>query len=289
MVPWLWLQVFLAWCRGARAAYFPVFHPWNLCILWLCRLLRVRTILTVHDGLLHLGEANALEQWCEYSCMRLADHLIFLSHYVKERTQRTIGFSAQSCVLRHGILPVRSNMPTERVLPRQPRLLFLGRLVAYKGLDLLLEAIEGLPAGSFDCLTIAGWPVRLCEMPRCTSPKVQVQSGWLSDAEVESLLRSYDILILPYKEASQSGILTLGVAAAIPMVITHVGGLPEQLSPEEAVWVEPEAASIRSGIQLLLSNAHLYAVISRRLALRAKQPGWSEIAATICALAERTA
>lgn len=289
MVPCLWLQVLLAWRRGARAAYFPVFHPWNLCILWLCRLLRVRTILTVHDGLLHPGEANPIEQWCEHACIRLADHLIFLSHYVMERTRKATGFKTQADVLGHGILPVRGDTPAERALPAQPRLLFLGRLAAYKGLDLLLEAVEGLPAEAFDGLTIAGWPVRASETPQSANPKVQVRAGWLSNAEAEALLRSHDILILPYTEASQSGILTLGVAAAIPMVITRVGGLPEQLSPGEAVWVEPDAASIRSGVQALLFNPFLYADISRRLALKAKYPGWRETAAAIYALAERIA
>ncbi len=255
--------------------------------MWLCRLIGMRTIVTIHDGLLHPGEANPVEQWCEHTCIGLASQLIFLSRYVMERTQKAPGFEARAEVLKHGILPLLSEMPPARILPAQPRLLFLGRLVAYKGLDLLLEAVEGLPAEAFDSLVIAGWPVHPRQIPQSASPKVHVRAEWLSTAETEALLRTHDILILPYKEASQSGILTLGTAAAIPMVITRVGGLPEQLTTEEAVWVEPDAASIRNGIQLLLSNPRLYADISRRLALKAEHPGWHETAAAIQALANR--
>lgn len=279
VLPVLLFYTLLLSFRGYRHIYFPVFHPWNLFLLMWCKLLGLKTFLTVHDGILHTGENHPLLQWWEKACIRMAGSLIFLSRFVADETSFRIGFSGRHCVIPHGILPVGES-PAQHVWRPRPRLLFLGRIARYKGVDALIEAVEGLPEDSYAQLTVAGMIVN--EPSRSGRPdKVHWRTGWLEEDEVNQLLGEHDILILPYLEASQSGVLTLGIASAIPMVCTRVGGLPEQLSDEEAVWVEPSAAGIRAGIQRLIQEPELYRQMVGNLQKRREESGWEGAAAEL--------
>jgi glycosyltransferase involved in cell wall biosynthesis len=279
VLPALLLYTLLLSFRGYRHAYFPVFQPWNLFLLVWCKLLGIKTFLTVHDGILHAGENHPLLQWWENACIRMAGNLIFLSRFVADETIAGIGFSGRHCIIPHGILPTE-NDPPEHIWRPRPRLLFLGRIARYKGVDVLIEAVEGLPEDCYERLTVAGMIVNEPER-RGRPDKVHWHTGWLAEAEVNRLLREHDILILPYLEASQSGVLTLGIASAIPMVCTRVGGLPEQLGEAEAVWAEPFAASIRAGIQRLIEEPELYRQMVGNLQKRREESGWEGAAAEL--------
>lgn len=279
ILPKLFLQIRKAGRAGYQSAYFPVFQPWNLFIQLWCRVLGIRTFITVHDGILHPGENHPLLQWWESACIRIADELIFLSRFVEENTRRRIGFTGNAHVIPHGILGAALE-PPERMLPPQPRLLFLGRIVRYKGIDLLVDAVGALPEDGYSHLTIAGMLVN--KPVRTGNPqKIRWITHWLSEVEIAALLAGHDILVLPYKEASQSGVLTLGIGAAIPMLITRVGGLREQLGEEEAVWVAPDAESIRAGIMRLLSGTDLYGRLHQAMLRRRGDAGWKEAAAAL--------
>ena len=60
-------------------------------------------------------------------------------------------------------------------------------------------------------------------------PGVEVRSGWLGEAEMARLIAGADAVVLPYREASQSGVAPLAHGFGVPVVATPVGGLAEQL------------------------------------------------------------
>jgi glycosyltransferase involved in cell wall biosynthesis len=59
--------------------------------------------------------------------------------------------------------------------------------------------------------------------------RIQHLDRWLSDSEVLSLITNSDVVVLPYLEASQSGIIPVALSSNRPIVITPVGGLIEQI------------------------------------------------------------
>jgi len=268
--------------RGCTAAWFPVFHAWNPLLIYFCKILGIRTIVTVHDGQLHPGENHRFLQFFENSCFKLADHLVFLSDFVQKRTLQHITLKGTCHVVPHGLIPVKGNFDT-RTFNRPPALLFLGRLAAYKGIDLLLEAIKGIPDNCFSHLTIAGEPIN--DLPKTEfRNKVRWITRRLNVNEMSKLLGEHDILVLPYREASQSGVLTMGISAAIPMVICRIGGMPEQLAPDEAVWVQPEASQIAGGIKKLIDSPQLWEEIHQKLRLKRLDSGWDSAADYIAKL-----
>ena len=132
------------------------------------------------------------------------------------------------------------------------RLLFLGRGVKYKGLENLIAAVADLPIQQ---LTIAG---KMTYSLTATSEKIDIIDDYISEDRMKELLLSHHILVLPYTEASQSGILTIGIAAEMVMVISKVGGLEEQLASDAAIWVAPTVASLKAGLQELIGSRTRY-------------------------------
>jgi glycosyltransferase involved in cell wall biosynthesis len=102
---------------------------------------------------------------------------------------------------------------------------------------------------------------------------VELDRRWVKDGEFSKLLEQADVLVFPYVEASQSGVLPLGLRAGIPTVITPVGGLVNQLVHEKSGLIAEDVSADAFAKQLirLCSNEKLYAEISQGAIARARQ------------------
>jgi glycosyltransferase involved in cell wall biosynthesis len=109
------------------------------------------------------------------------------------------------------------------------RLLFFGRVMAYKGLPHLLKAaalsrnaVPGLE------LVVAGrGPALEAVRPELGAEHVTLHDRFVPDADVARLFLNTDLVVLPYVEASQSGILAIAAAFGKPVLVTEVGELGE--------------------------------------------------------------
>jgi glycosyltransferase involved in cell wall biosynthesis len=111
-----------------------------------------------------------------------------------------------------------------------PRLLFFGRVMAYKGLAVLLAAADRLVERYPGLVvTVAGTGPELDRLrPELDRrPWFVVRDAYVPDAEVAGLFRAADVLVLPYIEASQSGVAALAAAFGTPVVASDVGELGE--------------------------------------------------------------
>ena len=119
-------------------------------------------------------------------------------------------------------------------LPPAPpyRLLYLGYVRAYKGLDVGIDALRFLLARGLDVrLTVAGefwepvenWRSALSGL----DDVVTLRPGYVADVEVSELLASHHVVIAPYRTATQSAIVPIAHASGRPVAATSVGGLSE--------------------------------------------------------------
>ena len=267
--------------RRYAALYVPSFHAWNPAFIALFRLFGVRAIVTEHDGLPLPGEARPLEGLARRLCLRMAARRIFLSEFVRDQCLQGDERGEAAFVVPLGVLPHGGLEEPARKHPgRALRVLFLGRVHPRKGVDLLLDALDGLPDDVVTTLTIAGEPSdRRNAQP--TDARVRRIARWLEDAEIADLVRTHDVLVLPYRHASQSGVVSIGIAGAIPMICTRAGGLEEQLNAEEALFVETTAEAIAEGLRKLFDDPVRYRDMSRALADKRQRSSWNEIARRI--------
>jgi glycosyltransferase involved in cell wall biosynthesis len=86
---------------------------------------------------------------------------------------------------------------------------------------------------------------------------VTVENRWVPESEIGPLLAWSDALILPYREASQSGVAAAALAAGRPVIATRVGGLSEQLSvAPRALLCEPRPDSLARAIRAWMAGPH---------------------------------
>ncbi len=112
--------------------------------------------------------------------------------------------------------------------------LFFGFIREYKGLDLLLDAIALLPpalgklrfiiAGEF-YTDSAPYLTRIEELG--IREKLILHTRFISNEEVRYYFCAADLVVQPYKSATQSGIAQIAIHFNKPTIVTRVGGLHE--------------------------------------------------------------
>lgn len=212
-------------------------------------------LVVVHDATLHPGDGLPFQMLLQRSLMRRADGLIALSRHVRDRLlddsagRRVILASHPPLVF--GPLPPRPLAHGGRM-----RLLCFGRLLPYKGLDLLAAALRRLgPREDFELLVVGQGPESADLAALRQQPGVRVENRWVPEAEIGALLAWADALVLSHREASQSGAAAAAIAARRWVVSTNVGGLAEQLQGEPmARLCDPDADSLAATIGTLLDE-----------------------------------
>ncbi|MBX9866555.1 MAG: glycosyltransferase [Burkholderiales bacterium] len=257
--------------------YIPYFNPWEYFIIKLFKLFNKKVVYTVHDGVMHYGERDVIQERLHFASMDNATDVIFLTNYIKNLVLSHSQTNANIHVIPHGIFSL-DGILRHKPVPSKKKLsiLFLGKISKYKGIELLCQSLDLLDYSVIKKVVIAGksnyeisWLSHLC---------LEVLDKWLLEEEIVALLNNSDILVLPYVEASQSGVVTFAIDAQIPIVCTDVGGLKEQIGSDAAVFVEPNAQSIADGLNLLASDKKLFNDLQNNLALKSSQLSWSGIA-----------
>lgn len=145
-------------------------------------------------------------------------------------------------------------------------LLFFGFIRKYKGLDILLDAMQILknyqpptsnlqPPTSNLKLLVAGefYEDRKSYDEQIIKLGIQdsliLKTDFIPDSEVKNYLCAADVVIQPYRNATQSGVTPLAYHFEKPMIVTNVGGLPS-LVPDNKVGLiaEPNAEAIAQKI-----------------------------------------
>jgi glycosyltransferase involved in cell wall biosynthesis len=132
------------------------------------------------------------------------------------------------------------------------RLLMAGRLKRYKGLELLAETVRLVRKNHALSVRIVGAPQNQRDLEAFREfPSIEFDLGWKSDREFMAHLDWADACVLPYVEASQSGVAPMSFKRGRSVVATPVGGIPEQVCHDvtglitEDVSATALAASIR--------------------------------------------
>jgi len=127
-----------------------------------------------------------------------------------------------------------------------PLVLFFGFIRAYKGLDLLLEALAETPGVH---ALVAGecyedWlPYQTILEKNNLSGRVHLHTDFIPADRVRLYFSAADLVVQPYRSATQSGISQIAYHFEKPMVVTNVGGLPEIVADGVSGYVVPPDTS----------------------------------------------
>jgi len=210
------------------------------------------TIGVVHNAIPHERRPGdrALGRWFLNRC----DGCVVLSEEV-ERDLRILGVTAPIRRIHHPIYdhfgdPVDRREARSRLGldPDRPLILFFGYVRAYKGLDVLIDALarvrEDMPALQ---LVVAGEFYEDEQLTRDRivrlglESRVRIRAGYVPDTDVALLFSACDAVVQPYRTATQSGVAQIAYHFGRAMVLSDVGGLAEIVPHGEAGLVVPPA------------------------------------------------
>lgn len=199
------------------------------------------SVITLHDAVPHEGERLSKRVF-----MRLHLLLVFffmrkvIVHSAAIRDQLPGYLHARTHLLPHVNYQLWAQKKSAPSTDGPFVVLFFGRLLRYKGLDILLEAFRSLDARRF-ALVIAG-EGSLSEY-RIEGPNIRTINRFIADEEMAELFNSAHAVALPYLSASQSGVAYMAFAFEKPVVATRVGALADVVADDRnGFLIEPNSA-----------------------------------------------
>jgi glycosyltransferase involved in cell wall biosynthesis len=173
-------------------------------------------------------------------------------------------------VIAHGTGPAAAPDP----VPFRRTILFLGRLEPYKGLAVLVAAMQEVWREQPDVrLTVAGRGPSAAEVPE--HPMISAVLRYVTDDEIDELFSEATLVVAPYTEASQSGVVSLAAARGIPSVVSDVGALAELAVDSSLVVPGGDASALA---RALLANLDHGPDLRRRVhEMAVEQLSWSVV------------
>ncbi len=127
-------------------------------------------------------------------------------------------------------------------------ILYFGIIRDYKGFDILLNAIAELKDSGLDFHLLAGGECYGSDEKYTQlisnlgiSDYITWHNKYIPDSEVSNYFSAADVVALPYRTASQSGVTQMAYSYDLPVIVTKVGGLPEIVDEgQSGITIEPE-------------------------------------------------
>ena len=216
--------------------HFFNFTVQNLALTLLAKLFPFKTIVTVHDVFSFFNMSNKIS---EKYILKWADGIIVHNRASLNDLKSKHPNLSNITIIPHGnYLPFINKIRVLQNNPETLRVLFFGQIKEVKGLDILLKGLKiALENNSIIHLTIAGKPSRTdFEKYNYLIENLGIKKNifkilrYINDDEIEELYQNSDLIVLPYKMISQSGVLLLTLSYGIPVLTSDLPAFTEIIS-----------------------------------------------------------
>ena len=218
------------------------------------------------------------------------DAVVVHSEHGAARLRDELGLAPERIrVIPHGAFDYLTRQSDERPLPPElaavegPVVLFFGLLRPYKGIDVLLEAFGRVEGAELWVVGMPRMPVEpLREAAARAGATVRFVPRFITDPEIPAYFRRADVVVLPYREIDQSGVLYTALAFGKPMVLTSVGGFTELAQEHGAARLVPpgDADTLGAALSELLGDPSARERLAEAARTAAAGPySWDGIAA----------
>lgn len=277
--------------------WMPFFAPaYGTMARWLRRRSRgeIRRLAVVHNALPHERRPGdvVLSRYFFRSC----ESLIALSSSVRADLERLVPqvpiiegahpvYRSEAAVVDREEARRRLGLPTDI-----PVLLFFGFVRRYKGLDVLLDALPAIRARHPRALLVVAGefyddaaPYRDQVRRLGLAGQVRFENRYVPESEVPIFFGAADVVVQPYRSATQSGVAHLAFGFSVPVITTAVGGLAEAVPHGVAGLVVPPESPTRlaEAVCRFLDDDALAATLRAGAARLRDESGWDELARTV--------
>jgi len=244
-------------------------------------------VTTIHDDVPHEGDKFSQKmKWFLPNTMalRYSDRLIVHGESIKANLLRQSQIPEHKIVsIIHGNGFLYKKTPLTKQLNNN-RILFFGRILEYKGLPYLIKAQPLITKEIPDAkICIAGDGDSLKNYEHLISDKsfFEIYNHYIDSDLTATLFQQSSVVVLPYNEATQSGVVSVAYAFAKPVIATNVGCLPEIVEHNKTGLIIPprDEKKLAEAIVLLLKNKKKRQQMSRNAYRKAiNEMSWEKVA-----------
>lgn len=247
-----------------------------------------KTVLTIHDVTRHPGDIskNRIQWRLTWEIMNAkAKRIIVHGEYLrKQLISLSKKLEKKISVVPLGVLSIYKKWDDETIKEEENTILFFGRISKYKGMDVLIEAqpliTKEIPEAK---IIIAGKGKDFARHENLIKEKscFEIHYRWIAINEVAKFFRRASVVVVPYIEASQSGIVAIAYVFGKPVVVTNVGSIPEVVDHGKTGFIVPPQSSdaLARALVEILKNRELRETMGKNaLAKAATDLSWNTIA-----------
>lgn len=202
----------------------------------------IQLILTVHNILPHDSERKYFK--IHKKIYDSLDALIIHEEEAYNELVFKFGIEGKKIkIIQHGMQ--KKKVVSQESLEKKLTFGIIGRINKYKGLDILLDAwndSEILKNKDIKLIVAGAGEINLAYKAK----NIEIFNYFLSDKELEELIKEIDVFILPYKKISQSGVLLKVLEQHKPVVVSNIGGLLQPFKLGRVGW----SFSVNNAIEL---------------------------------------
>ena len=248
----------LRYRRAARRADLVHFQWLTVQPLDVRLLPRPPLVLTAHDVLPREPRPGQLD--AQRRLYERMDAVVVHSHHGRERLVVDLGVDPERVhVIPHGAFDYLTRLENEAPLPdplaevEGPVVMCFGLMRPYKGIDVLVDAWRGIGGAE---LWVVGMPrMSIAKLRAAAPPGVRFVPRFISEPEIPAYFRRADLVVLPYRQIDQSGVLFTALAFGNPLLLSAVGGFPEVAETGAAELVTPgDRPALHIALQRLIAD-----------------------------------
>ena len=205
---------------------------------------RKKLVLTVHDPFPHTGEQSFRKELFRRLAMKTIPRFVLLNEKQMDDFIRIYKLHPKQVFInRLGVYDCIHNFcnKSDAYINSENNILFFGRISPYKGIEYLLDAMKivhrNVPNAK---LTIAGSGKIYFDISSVQNLSyLDIRNHYISMEELADLINHAAIVVCPYTDATQSGVVMTAYSLCKPVIATYVGGLIEMIDDDKSGILVP--------------------------------------------------
>jgi glycosyltransferase involved in cell wall biosynthesis len=228
-----------------------------------------RLILNVHDPIPHSSDINnkKLNLIRKANFFNIKNVVLFSNIYREEFLKRTQKYNFEKILIsKLGVYDYLKDFKIVENTKDKFKILFFGRIEEYKGVNVLLDAFSEIEANYTDIeLIIAGkgefkFDIEIYKK----NPKIIFLNKFIENVELATLINDASVIVCPYLDATQSGVLMCAFALNKPVIATNVGAFSEVIEDGKTGFIieANNSGMLAEKINYLINNRKILGLFS---------------------------
>lgn len=235
-------------------------YMWIIGLFFLLKLKKFPTVITLHDVKVHYGEDLFINKLANYFYLKTADHIFVHGKKLKQELLLKGIDDNKVSVIPHGDYSFFTEYGKKNI-KEDNSILFFGRIEDYKGLEYLLKAIPLIKKRVDNFNVIIAGRGNLDKYNHLIKElsNIEIINEYIEDDQVAELFQRASVVVLPYIEGSQSGIIPIAYSFHKPVVVTDVGSISEVVDDGITGFIIPpkDSESLAKTVSTILNNSDL--------------------------------